>query len=83
MHLSTICRTIKQHVFSRKKVQTIALQQREAKRVQCTSEISVLDPDMLIWIDETGSDQRNSIRTFGHSLRGIRPRTHALRVAGK
>ena len=26
------------------------------------SEISAFHPDMLIWIDETGSDRRNSIR---------------------
>ena len=47
------------------------------------SDISVFDPDMLIWIDETGSDRRNSIRKFGYSLRGTRPRTHVLRVSGK
>ena len=37
-----------------KKVQTIAPQQSETKRVQNMSEISVFDSDMLIWIDKTG-----------------------------
>ncbi len=83
VHLSTICRTIKRHGFTRKRVQSIALQQSETKRVQFMSDISVFDPDMLIWIDETGSDRRNSIRKFGYSLRGTRPRTHVLRVSGK
>ena len=40
-------------------------------------------PDMFIWIDETGSDRRNSIRKYGYSLRGITPRTYQLRVSGK
>ena len=83
VHLSTICRTIKKHGFTRKKLQSIALQQSETKRVKYMSDISVLDPDMLIWIDETGSDRQNSIRTFGYSLRGTRPHTHVLRVSGK
>ena len=82
VHLSTICRAIKQQEFSRKKVQSIALQQSETKRIQFMTEISAFDPDMLIWIDETGSTRRNSIRTFGYSLRGTRPCTHVLRVSG-
>ena len=38
---------------------------------------------MLIWIDETGSTRRNSIRSYGYSLRGTRPCTHVLRVSGE
>ena len=64
-------------------MQAIALQQSEIKRVQFMSEISAFHPDMLIWIDETGSDRRNSIRSFGYSLRGIRPRTYVLRIGSK
>ena len=41
------------------------------------------NPDMFIWIDETGSDRRNSIRKYGYSLRGITPRICQLRVSGK
>ena len=83
VHISTICRTIKQRGFTRKKVQSIALQQSETKRIQFMSEISKYDPDMLIWIDETGSTRRNSIRSYGYSLRGTRPCTHILRVSGE
>lgn len=83
VHVSTICRTVKQRGFTRKKVQSIALQQSEIKRIQFMSEISAYDPDMLIWIDETGSTRRNSIRSYGYSLRGTRPCTHVLRVSGE
>ena len=61
----------------------IALQQSETKRIQFMSEISIYDPDMLIWIDETGSTRRNSIRSYGYSLRGTTPCTHILRVSGE
>ena len=61
----------------------IALQQTETKRIQFMSEISIYDPDMLIWIDETGSTRRNSIRSYGYSLRGTTPCTHILRVSGE
>ena len=84
IHVSTICHTIKQRGFTRKKVQCIiALQQSETKRIQFMSEVSVYDPDMLIWIDETCSTRRNSIRSYGYSLRGTRPCTHKLRVSGE
>ena len=62
VHVSTICRTIKEQGFTRKKVQTIALQQSEEKRIQYMAEIAMFSADLLIWIDETGSDRRNSIR---------------------
>ena len=83
IHPSTICRAIKQQGLTRKKAQTIALQQSESKRIEFMVEISAYNPDMLIWIDETGSDRRNSIRQYGYSLRGQTPRVFQLRVGGK
>ena len=83
VHESTICRSIKQQGFTRKTVQYIALQQSESKRIEFMAEVSVFNPDMLIWIDETGSDRRNAIRKYGYSLRGTPARTCQLRVGGK
>ena len=68
VHSSTICRTIKEHGFTRKRVCRIAIQQSEQLRIQFMAEISMYDPDMLIWIDETGSARRNSIQQYGYSL---------------
>ena len=73
--LSTICRTIKEKGFTRKKVQSIALQQSEQQRISFMVKISMYSPDMFIWIDETGSDKRNCIREYGYSLRGLTPQT--------
>ena len=46
------------------------------------AEISIYDPAMLIWIDESGFDNQNSVRRFGYSLRGMRPVDHRLLVRG-
>ena len=83
VHASTICRTIREQGLTRKKVRTIALQQSESRRIEYMAEVSVFHPDMLIWIDETGSDRRNSIRKYGYSLRGMPAQVFQLRVGGK
>ena len=57
---STICRTIKEQGSTRKKVEVIALQRSEQRRIEYMAEISLFDPDMFIWIDETGSDASKS-----------------------
>jgi len=69
VHASTICNAVKKQGLTHKRVQTIALQQIEAWRIEYMTEISQFHPDMLIWIDETGSERRNSIRKYGYSLR--------------
>ena len=46
------------------------------------AEISVYDPTMLIWIDETGCDQRNNMRRCGYSVWGIPPCCHRLLIRG-
>ena len=37
---------------------------------------------MLIWIDESSCDRRNSTRKYGYSVRGIRPVDHRLLIHG-
>ena len=64
-------------------MQLRALQRSDEKRAEFMAEISQFDPNMLIWIDETGSDRRKSVRMYGYSLRGIPPRYTQLTVGGK
>ena len=42
--------------------------------------ISMFEPDMIVWLDETGSDHRNSVRAYGYGLHGLTPVTHKLKV---
>ena len=70
---STICRTLKRLGFSRKRLRHVALQRSEEKRKTFMEEMEYLNADMLVWIDECGSDKRNEIRKCGYSLRGLTP----------
>ena len=83
VHVSTICRTVHYLGLTRKKVQRVALQCSEELQLQFMAEISMFNPEMIIWVDETGSAQRNSVRSYGYNLKGMRAVSHELRVSGK
>ena len=46
------------------------------------ADISAYDPAMIIWIDESGCDRRNSMRKFAYTLRGIPPVDHRILARG-
>ena len=46
-------------------------------------EMTVYNREMVIFVDETGSDRRDSIRKYGYSLRGQPARTQKLLVRGR
>ncbi len=58
VHVSTICRFLHQSRFSRKKMRMIAIQQLRSRYV---AEVSLYDPEMLVFLDETGSDSHEKI----------------------
>ena len=64
---ATICRAIKRLGLSRKKMRRVALQRCELKQAEFISEVLEFDPSMLVFVDETGSDRRNSVRKYGYS----------------
>ena len=69
--------------LTRKKVQMVALQCSMEMQAKFMAEISMFDPHMLVWMDETGSTRRNSVQACGYSLKGTRAVMHQLRVGGK
>ena len=81
--VATICRTLKYMGCTRQVIQHIPVQRSEELRAKFMAEISVYDPSMLIWVDESGCDRRHSQRKWGYSLRGMPPRDHRLLVGGK
>ena len=81
--LSTICRFLHRIGFSRQKLRVVALQRSDFLRAQFVSDVSIYEPEMLIFLDETGSDRRNSIRKYGYSLRGKPLVSHELFVRGE
>lgn len=67
---------------SRQVIRHVAIQRSDSLRAKFMSEISMYDPSMLVWTDESWCDRRNSTRKFGYSLRGIRPVDHRILVRG-
>ena len=47
------------------------------------SEISIYSTDMFVFVDETGSDHRNTLRKRSYSLRGLPLKDHTLFVRGE
>ena len=82
IHVSTICRTLKFMGCTRQVIRHVALQRSEVARAKFMAEVSVYDPSMLIWIDESGCDRRNSTRKYGYSVRGVHPVDHRLLIRG-
>ena len=80
---STNCRFLQKSNFSRKKMTLIAIQQSEALRARFVAEISQYSPNMLVFVDETGSDRKDAIQRFGYSLRGSRCYSKKLLAKGK
>ena len=82
--LSTICRTLQRLGFTRKKLQHVVLRRSETERAEFAEEMSYIDPNMIVWVDETGSDsRREGIRKFGYALRGLTPVSFKLGISGK
>ena len=80
---STICRFFHANGFTRQKLCLVALQRDAVLREKYTLDISVYRPDQLIFLDETGADQRNAVRRFGYSVRGIPMQKESLFVRGE
>ena len=83
VNFSTICRTLKYMGCTRQVIQRISLQRSDEARAKFIAEVSAYDPSMLVWIDESGCDRRNSIRRHGYSIRGVTPQDHRLLIRGK
>ena len=82
VHLSTICLTVQYLGFSRKRLQYVALQCDDNLRGRFMAEISIFDPDMLVWVDESGFNRKNTIRAYGYGIRGLPAKDQRLRHSG-
>ena len=80
---SAICRFLHKVGFSRQKLKMVARQRDEDLRAQFVSDVSIYTPDMLVFLDETGSDRRDSLRKYGYSLRGMPATSRKLLVRGE
>ena len=61
----------------------VARQRDELTRAIYAAEVALYNPEMFIFLDETGSDRRNALRKYGYSLRGIPAVSHKLLLRGE
>ena len=70
---ATLCRLLHSYGITRKKIRQVALQRSYSLRGAFRAQCSLFDPDMFVFVDETGSDHRDHIRKYGYALRGSTP----------
>ena len=79
----TVCRILRRHGLTRKKIRHEALQRSSLLRGRYLAEMTIFHADQLVWIDETGCRNKDSIRLLGYALRGMTPVRSRLMVRGK
>ena len=68
--------------FYKTETEKFALQRSESLRSQFVQDVSIYKCETLLFVDETGSDQRDSIRKYGYSVRGHPISSQKLLVRG-
>ena len=83
VHASSICRFLSKVGFTRQKMKYVALQRDKELRSRFVSDVSIYNSDMLIFLDESGTDKRDKLRKYGYSLRGKPPVSHKILSRGQ
>ena len=81
--LSTICRTLSRLGVTCKKLQHIVLKCSEDCRTLFREEMNLVNADMIVWINETGTDRQDANRCYGYHLCGVTPASFTLAIRGK
>ena len=76
--VSSLCTFLQKSNFTRQKMQIVAKQQDKELHEQFAIDVSLYQPHMLVFMDETGSDCRDSMRKYEYGLRGKPPRSCKL-----
>ena len=80
---SAICKFLKKIGFSRQKLALYALQRDETLRQQYVTDVTIYPRETLIFVDETGTDRKDTLRKYGYSLRGKPLKAQRLLVRGE
>lgn len=81
--VTSLCSFLHTTNFTHQKMQIVARQQDRQLREQFADDVSLYKSHMLVFVDETGSDCRDSLRKYGYSMRGRPPRSHNFLVRGE
>ena len=80
---SAICKFLKKIGFSRQKLALYALQRDETLRQQYVTDVTIYPRETLFFVDETGTDRKDTLRKYGYSLRGKLLKAQRLLVRGE
>ena len=80
---SAICVFLNKAGFTRQRLKLYAVQRDDDLREKFAADISLFSSHMLLFLDETGTDHRDTFRTKGYSLRGRPARKQQLLVRGE
>jgi len=67
---STICTFLEKSCFAKQRLKLYAIQRDEVLRAQFAIDVSLYNKEILVFLDETGTDRRDTIRKEGYSVRG-------------
>ena len=80
---SAVCKFLKRTGFTHHKLATYALQRDDTLSQQFVSDVSLHNCEILLFVDETGTDRKDAIRKYGYSLRGKPLKAQKLLVRGE
>ena len=80
---SAICVFLHKAGFTRQRLKHYAIQRSDELRSIFASDMTLFDPNMLVFLDETGANRRDTIRAKGYSLRGKPAKKQQLLVRGE
>jgi transposase len=72
----TISATLKRIQVTRKRLKVVAAQQNAELRIQWQYDLQFFTAEQLVFVDESGSDDRTGDRQFGWSDKGVRAVVH-------
>ena len=80
---ATMCRILKKHGITRKKVAYIAKQRSQNLRAKFLARVFDFHKEQFVFIDESGCDRRDCMRKMGYAVIGETPRDVTLLSRGK
>ena len=80
---TSLCNFLKCSGFSCQKMRIVAKQRDDELRSEFITDVSIYERHMLVFVDETGTDRRDSLRRYGYSLHGKTPRSCKVLVRGE
>ena len=68
--------------FTRQRLKHYAIQRDEELRAKFVEDMSLFNPEMFIFLDETGTDHRDTLRAKGYSIEGKPAKKQQLLMRG-